>query len=329
MQSPVGGSLGANTDPSHGERLKVLFIAGWTRSGSTLLDNVLNEIDGFFSTGELTFLWRRGVMQKHLCGCGAKVVDCQIWKGVLDTILENGVRGPEALAQARDEVVRLRNLRKILRSGTSRPTGWNALSTYVDVTERVYQALAATTGARVIVNSSKLPHDAAVHLLIPTIDLYLVHLVRDPRAVAFSMQRKSYLQPQHDDLVHMPRSRALPSAMGWIRANIATELVGRRGAPLKTTLLRYEHFAAQPQEAVEQLCSFVGEDEKGIPIRSSTAELHGNHDVWGNGVRFKRGEIEIRLDDAWRDGLKRAERIAVTSVSAPLLRRYGYPLAVR
>ncbi|MBA3432215.1 MAG: hypothetical protein H0U16_12145, partial [Actinobacteria bacterium] len=51
--------------------LKVLFIMGWTRSGSTILDNLLGEVEGFFSTGELHYLWRRGLLEGRLCSCGA------------------------------------------------------------------------------------------------------------------------------------------------------------------------------------------------------------------------------------------------------------------
>ena len=36
-----------------GERVKVLYIAGSGRSGSTILDRILGQLDGFFSVGEL------------------------------------------------------------------------------------------------------------------------------------------------------------------------------------------------------------------------------------------------------------------------------------
>ncbi len=36
---------------------RVLFIAGPGRSGSTLLDLLLGQIDGFTSTGELRLIW--------------------------------------------------------------------------------------------------------------------------------------------------------------------------------------------------------------------------------------------------------------------------------
>jgi hypothetical protein len=38
--------------------VKVLSINGWCRNGSTIIGNLLNEVDGFFHVGELHFLWK-------------------------------------------------------------------------------------------------------------------------------------------------------------------------------------------------------------------------------------------------------------------------------
>lgn len=45
--------------------VKVLYIAGWGRSGSTILDNVLGQVEGFFSGGELSYLWERGLSENR------------------------------------------------------------------------------------------------------------------------------------------------------------------------------------------------------------------------------------------------------------------------
>ena len=38
------------------ERVKVLYIVGMGRSGSTILANSLGEVDGFFSAGEICYM---------------------------------------------------------------------------------------------------------------------------------------------------------------------------------------------------------------------------------------------------------------------------------
>ena len=38
--------------------VKVLFILGTTRCGSTILENVLGSAPGFFAAGEIHMLWR-------------------------------------------------------------------------------------------------------------------------------------------------------------------------------------------------------------------------------------------------------------------------------
>src|SRR5205823_1051409 len=54
-----------------GTQPKVLYIAGPGRSGSTVLDQVLGELPGFVSTGELQALWQRGLVERRPCGCSA------------------------------------------------------------------------------------------------------------------------------------------------------------------------------------------------------------------------------------------------------------------
>ena len=51
-------------------RTRVLVIGGWGRCGSTLLDMLLGEIDGFVSAGEVRELWLRGCVEDRPCGCG-------------------------------------------------------------------------------------------------------------------------------------------------------------------------------------------------------------------------------------------------------------------
>ena len=63
----------------------VVFIARPGRSGSTLLDMLLGQIEGFCSTGELRFIWKRGFRQNLLCGSGKPFRECEFWAEVVTT----------------------------------------------------------------------------------------------------------------------------------------------------------------------------------------------------------------------------------------------------
>ena len=66
------------------DKIKVLYVAGWGRSGSTVLTNILGEVDGFVSVGEVNFLWQHGLIENRLCGCGVPFRECEEWTKILD-----------------------------------------------------------------------------------------------------------------------------------------------------------------------------------------------------------------------------------------------------
>ena len=53
---------------------------------------------------------------------------------------------------------------------------------------RLYRAIGEVTGARLIIDSSKVPSGAAL-LSHAGVEAHLLHVVRDPRVVAYSWQR--------------------------------------------------------------------------------------------------------------------------------------------
>ena len=64
-------------------KIKIIYIAGLGRSGTTLLDRVLGQADNACSTGELKLLWRRGCVKNQLCGCGKSFNTCMFWYSVM------------------------------------------------------------------------------------------------------------------------------------------------------------------------------------------------------------------------------------------------------
>ncbi len=64
--------------------IKVLYIAGYGRSGSTLLGNILGQIDGFFFVSEIHNIWTH-IAEDRLCACGQTISRCPVWSEIIAT----------------------------------------------------------------------------------------------------------------------------------------------------------------------------------------------------------------------------------------------------
>ena len=165
-------------------KVKVLYIAGNGRSGSTLLDVILGQVPGFFPVGEVRDVWDYGLVENRPCGCGAPVRDCAIWSEIFESQFsgESAV-DPAQVARWRERFAQTKRLLPIfLRREGYVNDQKSGIRAYLDVLERLYHGIADATGARVVVDSSKWPTYAHLLNSIPSIDLYVLHLVRDPRA---------------------------------------------------------------------------------------------------------------------------------------------------
>ncbi|MDP9862092.1 MULTISPECIES: sulfotransferase [Streptosporangium] len=296
--------------------LKILCITGWCRNGSTIIGNVLNEIPGFFHVGEVHFLWKNaaGKGVNSLCGCGEVLTRCPVWSEILLSGLPAGL-SPEAHAddviRRQRACVRTRHTWRVLDRGLH----CDDIREHAALMARTYHALAERTGTQVIVDTTKIPGEAALLPHLEGVTPYYVHLVRDPRAVAHSWREpKQY--------VYAMSSRM--STAYWHGFNLASHAITRRH-PERSIFLRYEDFIADPAGTVDTLLRLCGADPAGNPVRDRTVELHANHTVTGNPDRFRTGATVIRdRDDSWRNGLSTPAKLAAATLSWPLFRRYGY-----
>src|SRR5215216_4969809 len=158
---------------------KVLFIAGPGRSGSTLLDLLLGQIEGFYSTGELRLIWSRSFRENQLCGCGKPFRACEFWTEVV----KEAFGGFEDIDYARIEA-----LRGPAESHVSKSLSTDSKSQllapsreYFEACSNLYQAIYKISRCEFIIDSSKNTAHGLILASIPQIDLFTVHLIRDSR----------------------------------------------------------------------------------------------------------------------------------------------------
>jgi hypothetical protein len=303
-------------------RVKVLLIAGAGRSGSTLLDMILGQIDGICSVGELRYLWQRGVMEDRRCGCGEPFSSCPFWSPI--AVRAIGER-PDAIARRMIELqrrsMRIRHLPQILSGIDGGLVG--RIRPYLDQLQRLYDAIAERSGAGVIVDSSKLPTYGHAVGHLPAVDLRVLHLVRDPRATAYSWLRRRELPDRPGTA--MQRQTPAKSAALWTLWNATAERLWGRSDRYRR--LRYEDLVRDPGSAVRSVLELIEVEPSTLPLDDDrSVHLEPTHSVAGNPSRFRTGLVRIRPDDEWRDALSPSARAVVTGLSLPLMTRYGYRL---
>jgi hypothetical protein len=300
-------------DPSP---LKILCITGWCRNGSTIIGNILNEIPGFFHVGELHFLWKNaaGKGSNNVCGCGEVLDQCRLWSEILPLGVPTGVSAAahvDTVMRRQRACVRTRHTWRVLSRGLHS----EEIREHAALMTLTCHAIAERTGARVLVDTTKIPGEAALLPLLEEVTPYYVHLVRDPRAVA-----ESWRQPKQYAYA-MPAAR---STAYWLGFNLASQAILRH-YPKRSLFLRYEQFIADPVGTVDVLLQLCGADPAANPMQDRTIELHTNHTVTGNPDRFRTGATIIRQqDDSWKTGLSVPAKLAAATLSWPLFRRYGY-----
>jgi hypothetical protein len=316
------------------QRVKVLSIVGSARSGTTILGNILGEVRGVANAGELRWLWQRGLTERMPCGCGLPPVECPRWSVVLDSARRKWLPAADdgavaaavdTMSRAQREILSRRNRLRAISAAAGRNTGWEALLCTRAVMVDICTSLSEVSGASLVVDTSKLPHTAAILAGAADVDHYVLHVVRDPRAVAFSWQRRKAL-PVANGMTTMATMSPVASARNWVKACSGIELLRRYVPRDRWMFTRYEDFVARPEATVDGVLAFLRVPGRGPFVSPDTVQLGVNHTLAGNPNRFRTGPVRIAEDDEWKSRMTRRDRLVITAAALPMLVRYGYPI---
>lgn len=327
---PGHGQAAAPAAPARAPRqTRVIYLGGLGRSGSTLLERLIGQLPGVSAAGEVVHLWRRGILAGERCGCGVAFRSCPFWQQVG----EAGFGGWDSvdasrLDRLRETVDRTRFIPRLAVSARLGPAFRGALDEYLGYYERLYAGIADISGCRAIVDSSKHASLAFCLRRSAELDLRVIHVVRDSRAVAYSWT-KQVRRPEAPGSFFATYSPAA-AAGRWNLQNGAMDLLARTGTP--ALRVRYEDYAADPESTLRQIAAFAGLPANGADLRFLArdgggrwaAQLGVAHTGSGNPMRFATGEIKICRDDTWQKALPSLDRAVVSALTLPLLARYGY-----
>ena len=301
---------------------RILYVLGYSHSGSTVLNIALGAHPEVVAPGELTNLVHHAWMLDVYCSCGKRGSECEFWSEVRARWA--ALSGTDDLAGYLALQRRFERARYIPRVLYAIWRGDPRLQDFVRRTVCLYVAIAEVAGnASVIVDISKRPARAALLAWAVPLDLALVHMIRDARGVAWS--EKQSREVDFGVGVQKPKlSRPVArTTVRWVLDTAMSSFV-RKVAHVPECFVRYEDFVTSPAPVLNDIGRLLDLEFQTVGARLERGEtLPVRHCIAGNRLRME-GSIRLRLDDAWKQRLTRRERRTIWAIGGWLLKRLGY-----
>jgi Sulfotransferase family len=301
-----------------------LYVMGMSRSGTTLMGQILGQVPGLAYAGELRWLWDKAQMG-GLCGCGLPLLECPVWSKVLaNTAQPMSPLDHAAFASKLGSKVVGRTHTWVRASalglarrmpGRSR----TAVARYGQSLVDADSSFLIQVGQDWVVDSSSEPSDAALLAGLAAVDLRIVHLVRDPRGVVYSHHRASRARPGWRQ-----RLSTAYLAAAWVAANLAARQVLRHVGPARSMQIRYEDLMRDPVQGIGRAVTLTGRSVPDGLINDRKVGIDVCHTVAGNPGRFRNGQIALEEDVAWRSELPSVDRRIIDLLCRPVARFYRY-----
>jgi hypothetical protein len=303
--------------PSNPKRVKLVYILGEPRSGSTILSVLLSSDPSVRSTGELRELPERYWKTHPPCSCHALPRDCPFWSKVYAAA--QGRLDLQAFEAGRRRFETYGSLPRLM---LARLGGSQRLEEHARALAEFIRTIADVGGQNVVVDSSKDPVRGFVYSRTAPygLDVYYVHTVRDGRAVAYSrVKRPGAGTFPHEELTRTSWNFALR----WSAINLLAFLLCSRPRT-RYTVVRYEDLVADPVAVMRRLGRFLGLDADALSRPLERGESFPvPHIIAGNRFRFT-PTIQFRPDLTWRSQISRRDQMVFWGVAGWLALLYGY-----
>ena len=271
--------------------VNLLYIAGSSHSGSTLIDLILGSHTQIESLGEAKKIpkilgaLQSGFLPKPVCSCHAPIVDCDFWKSsLLFETLDSSQRERITFDSSADLAMARRSL--------------------------------AFRNKSVLLDSSKNLGRLGFLAREAGFSITCLHLTRDPRAVAFSAIRKT----ERSGPVKNRMRFLCKHTLDWSALNRKIRRRYRKNAELSYLHLRYEDFVFQPESSLSKVLQLLDLEFEPAQVRFRD---FAHHNIEGNRLRLQSGS-DIKFDSSYLKELTKFEWLTTSILLLPTLSRFGY-----
>jgi hypothetical protein len=278
--------------------IRLVYVVGTGRSGSTTLGVALDNVPGVFNTGEL-FAWF-------------------LFSGKPPSERKETVEFWRAVSERLPDLERFHGRRFHRRvehhSSLLKPSRWFSgkdRASHREANKALLRAIAEERGDRVLVDTSHYPLRLSNLLALDGVEVHALYLMRDPRSVINALQNNVQR--------HRPMHPAKANLYCWTVA-LLSELVLLRLPRGRKLRVRYEDLAEHPVQNVERLVRQLGLHEGLASAQDLSTGLMftGNRLRKSDKISIARQASKRRMSGAWT--------LVSTILQAPLLLLYGYRL---
>lgn len=321
---------------------KLAYLLAASHSGSTLLTMLLGAQPGACTVGELKAT-QLGDAASYRCSCRERIRDCAFWQDVSKAMERRGIRNFD-ITQAGTSIheARSRYAQRLLAPlhrgsaleaardlGLSLSGAWRK---HLAITKHRNLALIGSllevTGAELVIDSSKVALRLKYLLPIPDLEVRVIRVIRDGRAVALTYTDEWNFADSSDPALRgggsgqrrpPPRHTVADAANEWKRSNEAADALIAKLPRSQWTEVRYEELCGDPAATLKRLAAFLDLDPRQTRLDFRAVAQH----VVGNGMRMD-STSEIRLDERWKTHWTMKDLRTFDAVAGGLNRRYGY-----
>jgi len=287
--------------------MQLIAMVGCGRSGSTLIEGLLQDHFDICSLGEVSYIWERGRLKDELCGCGKPFSQCDYWQPVLKDAF-----GEVSEADARHFDAAFSTARgKVLEIPLTMGKMPAADPLFADVAKALYRSAHKIGGGRPLIDSSKVPRFAASLQAAGVAAVGALHVFRDACGNVYSLRTpKSRPQANSTGDAQIGRSKSVLHAIArWKLRNLQSQkFLSHADGP--TAIICYEAFCRDPEPHLSHIAQTFGFHTR---QRNSPALWHS---VSGNPMRFSNDKLDIRLDERWRTSMSAFDKAITRLLSS-------------
>jgi hypothetical protein len=290
-------------------------------SGATLLTRLLGAHPAIATVAEMSGLIDSVNPDEYFCSCGQKIKECGFWRSVKDGMLDRGFEFDVADFHTQF-ISGGSSLFNRLRQGSSRNQWLDMVRDTVlfslpaparyfrEMTNRnkaFIETVLEITGKQVFVDSSKDRLRPKALQRFSSLDVRIIHLVRDVRGVVASQLRRD---------AHITAAEA---ARAWRQRHRRVEITLASWPKDKQILVRYEDLCINTEGILKQLYNFFGVNPD---YKIGNEEVNSQHLI-GNPMRLTQVS-KIDLDERWKNELTSDQLKEIELNAGALGRKHQY-----